>query len=121
MSNKYIDFGVYATPRMSSAVKTTKYLQRPTNEKEQKRKNRIEDISENPRKIWANNAYVQKVRLMQDAQNYRNEVDRLRSMVSDNRIPANRRQLYRGRLDAIENHLRRIHPMIAQHGEYHAT
>ena len=120
MSNRCIDFGVYTTPRVSSAVKTTKYLQRPTNEKEQKRKNRIEDISENPRNM-ANNAHVQKVRLMQDAQNYRNEVDRLRSMVSGNRIPSNRRQLYRGRLDAIENHLRRIHPMIAQHGEYHAT
>jgi hypothetical protein len=119
MSNRYVDFSSYMHQNISPATKQLRHLQKPTNEKEEKRKNRIQDITENPKKIWANNAFVQKLKLMQDAQNYRNEIDRIRSIVNDNRIPANRRHLYRGRLHILEENMRHLRPIISEHGEYH--
>lgn len=117
MSNRYTDFLQYV--RMSESSKSTRHLQQPTNEKEQRRKNRIEDISENPRKIWGNNAFKNRVRLMQDAMNYRNEVDRIRSDVHERRIPANRRHMYQNRLALLEGKLRYLEPIIAEGGRYH--
>ena len=53
MSNRYIDFAAM----LGHTKQHARYLQRPTNEKEEARKNKIKDISEHPRKIWGNNAF----------------------------------------------------------------
>lgn len=114
MSNRYIDFAAM----LGNTTQHARYLQRPTNEREEARKNKIKDISENPKKIWGNNAFRYRVKQMQEAMNYRNEIDRLKSMIHDGRIPANRRELYRGRLTLLEQKLIYLKPLITEHGEY---
>lgn len=116
MSNRYIDFSRAA---LGGAPTVTPKLQQPTTEKEQKRRNRVEDITEEPKKIWANEAHRRKVRQMQDAMNYRNEVDRIRSTIHSGRIPANREHLYRSRLHLLEQKLKYIEPLVSESGKFH--
>jgi hypothetical protein len=116
MSNRYIDFSRVAlggTPRVFAK------LQQPTNEKEQKRHNKIEDITEAPKKIWGNEAHRRKLRQMQDAMNYRNEIDRIRSTIHSGRVPGNREHLYLGRLRLLEQKLKYTEPLISESGQYH--
>jgi hypothetical protein len=117
MSNRHIDFGLLA--KGSTASKMKSHLQHPTNQKEQKRKNRIEDITDAPKKIWGNNAFKLKLRQMQDAKNYRNEADRVHSMIHEGRIPANREHLFRARLHMLRQHVRHLEPLVAEGGRYH--
>ena len=117
MSNRYVDFALAAN--VSKRLK--KHLAQPTNEKEQRRKNRVEDITEVPRKIWGNEAHRRKVRQAQDAMNYRNEADRLLSQYHANRIPANRTRLYEARYNMLRNKYRQAvpPPMVHEGGVYH--
>ena len=112
MSNRYIDFAIAAN--ISKHIKSQ--LRQPTTEKEQKRKNRVEDITDTPKKIWANEAHRRKVRQVQDAMNYRNEADRIHSLISSNRIPANRDQLYTARRRMLLQKYRQIVPPLVQEG-----
>lgn len=116
MSNRYIDFSRVA---LGAAPRVMPKLQQPTNEKEQKRKNRVEDITEAPKKIWSNEAHRRKVRQMQDAMNYRNEIDRVRSNIHSGRLPANRERLYRSRLHLLEQKLKYLEPLISESGKFH--
>ena len=116
MSNRYIDFSRVA---LGAAPSVIAKLQQPTNEKEQKRRNKIEDISDAPKKIWGNEAHRRKLRQIQDAMNYRNEIDRVRSTIHSGRIPANREHVYRGRLRLLEQKLKYLEPLIAESGKFH--
>ena len=89
MSNRHIYFELLAN--VSQHVR--KHLAQPTNEKVQRRKNRVEHITETPKKIWGNEARRRKIRQAQDAMNYRNEHDRITSLIQSNRVPANRERL----------------------------
>ena len=116
MSNRYIDFALAAS--VSQHVR--KHLARPTNEKEQRRKNRVEDITETPRKIWGNEAHRRKIRQTQDAMNYRNESDRIQSLIHSGRVPANRERLYRARQRMLDQKFRQIvPPLVGEGGVYH--
>ena len=115
MSNRYVDFGLLAKGAANTAKSN---LQQPTMSKNAKRRNRIEDITDAPIKIWGNNAFRQKLKLMQDAKNYRNEVDRVHSMIHEGRIPANREHVFRTRLHLLRQHLRHLEPIISEHGRY---
>lgn len=116
MSNRYIDFAVVAG--ISQHIKN--HLRQPTNEKEQKRKNRIDDITEAPKKIWANEAHRRKIRQVQDAMNYRNEADQIQSLIHAGRIPANRERLYRARLRMLEQKFNQVAPpLVSEGGVYH--
>ena len=123
MSNRYIDLGAIArsshTLTHPSSKHIKSHLQRPTNEKEQKRKNRIEDISAEPKQKRANNAFRLRLKQMQDAKNYRNEADRLHSMIHEGRVAGNHRHVYASRLIVLRRHLVHLQPMIAEHGHYH--
>ncbi len=116
MSNRYVDFGHIAK---GTTATMTSHLQQPTMGKDAKRRNRIQDITDAPKKIWGNNAFRYKLKLMQDAQNYRNEADRVHSMVHERRIPANREHLFRARLHLLRQHLRHLEPLVAEGGRYH--
>lgn len=116
MSNRYIDFSRAA---LGGALSVIPKLQQPTTEKEHKRKNRVEDITEEPKKIWQNEAHRRKVRQMQDAMNYRNEVDRIRSTIHNGRIPANRAHVYNSRLRLLEQKLKHLEPLVAESGKFH--
>ena len=117
MSNRYIDLALAAN--VNKHLK--KHLAQPTSEKEQRRKNRVEDITEVPRRIWGNEAHRRKVRQVQDAMNYRNEADRLLSLYHANRIPANRMHLYGARYSMLRNKYRQSvpPPMVHEGGVYH--
>ena len=112
MSNRYIDFAIAAN--ITKHIKSN--LRQPATEKEQKRKNRVDDITDTPKKIWANEAHGRKVRQAQDAMNYRNEADRIHSLISSNRIPANRDQLYTARRRMLLQKYRQIVPPLVQEG-----
>ena len=115
MSNRYTDLAQIAKGS-TSTMKS--HLQHPTMNKEAKRKNRIDDITEAPKKIWGNNAFRQKLKLMQDAKNYRNEAESVHSMIHERRIPANREHLYRARLHMLRQHIRHLEPMVTESGRY---
>ena len=116
MSNRYIDFALFAN--ISQHVR--KHLAQPTNEKEQRRKNRVEDITDVPKRIWGNEAHRRRIRQVQDAMNYRNEADRIQSLVHSGRIPANRERLYRARQHMLEQKYRQIvPPLVGEGGVYH--
>jgi hypothetical protein len=116
MSNRYIDFALAAN--ISNHIK--KHLRQPTNEKEQKRQNRVDDITEAPKKIWGNEAHRRKVRQVQDAMNYRNEADRIHSLISSGRVPANRERIYRARQRMLEQKYKQIvPPLVSEGGVYH--
>jgi len=116
MSNRYIDFSRVA---LGAAPRALPKLQQPTTENEQKRKNRVEDISEVPKKIWGNEAHRRKIRQMQDAMNYRNEIDRVKSTIHSGRLPANRERLYRSRLQLLEHKLKYMEPLVSESGKFH--
>jgi len=116
MSNRYNDFSQF-TPQSKALIR--KHLAQPTTEKEMKRKNRVKDITEEPKKIWANNAHIRKLKLMQEAMNHRNEIDRLRSDLYNNRIPGNREHIFRKRMHVLQNRLNYITPIVSEHGTYH--
>jgi hypothetical protein len=116
MSNRYIDFSNIVYGRPTATVK--KHLQNVTTEKENKRKNRVQDLTEQPKRIFANNAFRIKLKQMQDAMNLRNEVDRVHSDIHSGRIPANRERLYRTRLNLLRDHLRHLEPLISEGGHY---
>jgi len=117
MSNRYIDLALAAN--ISKHLK--KHLAQPTNGKEQRQKNRVEDITEVPRRIWGNEAHRRKARQVQDAMNYRNGADRLLSLHHANRTPANRMHLYGARCNMLRNQYRQSvpPPMVHEGGVYH--
>ena len=57
MSNRYIDFSQF-TPQIKSLVR--EHLKNPLTEKDMKHKHIVEDITQEPKKIWANNAFLHK-------------------------------------------------------------
>ena len=93
LRNRHTDFALASN--ISQHIKN--HLRQPTNEKEQKRKNRVEDMTETPKQIFGNEAHRRKVRQIQDAMNYRAETDRMHSFKTSGRVPANKERLYRAR------------------------
>ena len=116
MSNRYVDFALASN--INQHIKS--HLRQPTNEKEQKRKNRVEDITETPKQIFGNEAHRRKVRQIQDAMNYRNETDRIHCLISSGRVPANRERLYRARHRMLEQKYKQVlQPLVSEGGVYH--
>ena len=115
MSNRYVDFSHIAK---GTTATMKSHLQQPTMSKDAKRRNRIKDITTEAKTMWGNNAFRHKLKLMQDAQNYRNEADRVHSMIHERRIPANREHLFRARLHLLRQHLQHLKPLVRESGRY---
>jgi len=116
MSNRYIDFSRVA---LGAGPRALPKLQQPTTENYHSRKNRIEDISEVPKKIWGNEAHRRKIRQMQDAMNCRNESARIKSTMRSGRLPANRERFYQSRLRLLEHKLKYLEPLLGESGKFH--
>lgn len=116
MSNRYADFALHTN--VSKHLKA--HIAQPTNDKEQRRKNRVDDMTETPKKIWGNEDHRRKIRQVQDAMNYRNEADRIHGMINANRVPANRHRIYLARHRMLTRKYQQIaSPLIAEAGVYH--
>lgn len=116
MSNRYVDFALMAN--VGQHIK--KQLMQPTNDKQQKRKHRVEDITDVPKRIWGNEAHRRKVRQVQDALNYRNEADRIHGLINAGRIPNNRERIYRARHRMLLHKYQQVvPPLVGEGGVYH--
>ena len=68
---------------------------------EKERLNRVEDITELPKRIYKNNMFRHQVLLAQQARNYSREKERLIGEINNHRIPANRARIKR-RIDYLD-------------------
>lgn len=66
---------------------------------------KVHDMTENPKKIEANNAYRLHFLAKQKAINLRNEIDRVQSMIVERRVHRLREPMYRHRLQHLKDEL----------------
>lgn len=123
MSNRYFDMDLVRISRnrhdlapLSKAMK--EHMRMPTAEKEKKNKQIVNDITEGAMRIVTNNAYANKIRQLQDAANYRNELERINGLIKARRIAKNRLPIYRGRMEALKKELEQIQPIITEGGKF---
>ena len=69
------------------------------------KKQKVHDITENAKKIEANNAFRLQFLAKQRAINLRNEIDRVHSMIVERRIHHLREPMYRNRLRHLRDEL----------------
>jgi hypothetical protein len=66
---------------------------------------KVQDVTENPKRIEANNAFRLQILAKQRAINLRNEIDRVQSMIVERRIHHLREPMYRNRLRHLKDEL----------------
>ena len=117
MSNRYFDMNEYYLRSISQPIGPKHYSQlRKANPKMQKYMQRVkefpervEDLTEMPKRIVGNNYFRFQVLMAQQASNYKREQERIISEINENRIPANRSILKRRR-DYLEDMIKEYQP-----------
>ena len=96
MSNRYATLSPELTAvRQKMQLAKAKTVKQP----------KVPDLTENPKKIEANNAYRVQFLAKQKAINLRNEIDRVQSMIVERRVHRLREPMYRQRLQHLKDEL----------------
>ena len=106
MSNRYFEmqnFQMFIPPSLVNKrhFAKGKSLEDNIEDVKKERLNRVEDITELPKRIYKNNMFRHQVLLSQQARNYSREKERLMGEINSHRIPANRARIQR-RIDYLD-------------------
>ena len=100
MSNRYFEmqnFQMFIPPSLVNKrhFAKGKSLEDNIEDVKKERLNRVEDITELPKRIYNKNMFRHQVLLSQQARNYSREKERLMGEINTHRIPANRARIKR--------------------------
>ena len=106
MSNRYFEMQNFQMFNPPSLIQKRHYskgksLEENIEHAKKERLNRVEDVTELPKRIHKNNMFRHQVLLAQQARNYSREKERLIGEINTHRIPANRARIKR-RIDYLD-------------------